>query len=234
MKKHSKRYQKLKEQINSTNQYAYSEAISLLKNLACANFIESAEVHVCLNINPKFTNQQLRANLNLPHGNGKESKIAVFGEFENQNEILKLGVHKMGNDDLAEEIAKGILDFDILITTPAYMPKLAKFGKILGPKGLMPSPKAGTVSLNLTETIKEFKGGKLEYRADKSGIVHLGFGKLNFSENKLEENLYSVYLSLVKNKPSGVKGKYFRSFFVSSTMSPSIQIDINSFKHENQ
>lgn len=232
MKKHSKRYQKLKEQIKGIKQYTYNEAISLLKGLASAKFIESAEVHACLNINPKFTNQQLRTHLTLPHGNGKEPKIAIFGDFENQNEILKLGIHKLGNDELAEEIGKGIIDFDILLTTPSYMPKLAKFGKILGPKGLMPSPKAGTICLNIIETVKEFKSGKIEYRADKSGIVHLGFGKLNFSEKKLEENLYSVYLSIIKNKPSGVKGKYFKSFFISSTMSPSIEIDINSFKNE--
>jgi large subunit ribosomal protein L1 len=146
------------------------------------------------------------------------------------NEMLKMGATVAGSDDLVESIAAGKLDFDILITTPQLMPKLAKLGRVLGPKGLMPSPKSGTVTQNLKETINEFKKGKIEYRADKTGIVHLNFGKANFSEKELKENLLAVYNSIEKNKPSGVKGKYFKSFFICTTMSPSIKLELSSFK----
>lgn len=231
MKKHSKRFNILKNLLEPNKQYTYGDAIKLLKNMSTTKFIESVEAHICLNLDPKFTNQQLRTHLNLPHGNGKDRKIAIFGDFQNITELLTAGANKIGNEDLIDEISKGILTFDILLTTPQYMPKLAKFGKILGPKNLMPSPKSGTLTLNLKETINEFKAGKIEYRADKNGIVHLAFGKLNFSEEKLLENLISVYSSISKNKPSGVKGKYFKSFYICSSMSPSIEIDLNSLKN---
>jgi large subunit ribosomal protein L1 len=166
----------------------------------------------------------------LPNGTGKILRIAVFTQAEEAEEALKLGATIAGSDQLIEEISNGKIDFDVLITTPQNMPKLAKLGRVLGPKGLMPSPKSGTVTQNLKEAISEFKKGKLEYRADKTGIVHLSFGKANFSEEQLKENLVSVYNSIEKNKPSGVRGKYFKSFHICTTMSPSILLEINSFK----
>ena len=141
-----------------------------------------------------------------------------------------MGANIAGSDDLIEDINSGKLDFDLLVTTPNLMPKLAKLGRVLGPKGLMPSPKSGTVTTNLKETINEFKKGKLEYRADKTGIVHLSFGKINFSQDQLKENLLALYNSIEKNKPTGVKGRYFKSFNICTTMSPGITIDLNSFK----
>ena len=178
----------------------------------------------------KYANQQLRTSLVLPSGTGKSVKIAVLTEPEYVDEVLKAGATIAGSDDLLEEITSGVLNFDLLITTPQLMPKLAKLGRVLGPKGLMPSPKSGTVSQDLVATVEESQKGKVEYRADKTGIVHLSFGKLNFSQEQLVENLLAVYNSIEKNKPSGVKGRYFKSFNVCTTMSPSIKIDVNSFK----
>lgn len=237
MKKHSKRFKELENIIKKENNsqdkkknYSLDEGISLLKQLATVKFIESVEAHVCLNINPKYANQQLRTSLVLPNGTGKNLKIAVFTEPENISDIVRVGATKAGSYDLIEDIIAGKINFDILITTPHLMPQLTKLGKILGPKGLMPSPKSGTVTLNIKETINEFLKGKLEYRADKTGVVHLNFGKINFSENELKQNLLSVYNSIEKNRPSGVKGKYFKSFNICTTMSPSLSLDINSLK----
>jgi large subunit ribosomal protein L1 len=229
MKKYSKRFQKLKNLITENN-YSLEEAINLIKKCGTANFIESVEAHIALNIDPKYANQQLRTSLVLPSGTGKQIRIAIFTEGENIVELLEMGATKVGSNDLIEEISSGKLDFDILITTPQLMPKLTRLGKILGPKGLMPSPKSGTVTQNLKETINEFKKGKLEYRADKTGIVHLSFGKIDFSEEQLKENLLAVYNSIEKNRPSGVKGKYFKSFTICTTMSPSVKLDLSSLK----
>jgi len=229
MKKYSKRT-KLLQNILSEGSYSFEKGVSLLKEVGNAKFVESVEAHISLNIDPKYANQQLRTSLVLPNGTGKTLKIAVFTEPSFVQEALNLGATIAGSDDLLEEMSKGNLDFDILITTPQLMPKLAKLGRVLGPKGLMPSPKSGTVTQNLKETINEFKKGKLEYRADKTGIVHLSFGKVNFSEEQLKENLLAVYNSIEKNKPSGVKGKYFKSFSICTTMSPGISLELNTFK----
>jgi large subunit ribosomal protein L1 len=229
MKKYSKRIQKLQTLITEET-YSFDKAIVLLKELGTAKFIESVEAHISLNIDPKYANQQLRTSLVLPNGTGKSLKIAVFTEADYVEEVLKMGANIAGSDDLIEEISSGKLNFDLLITTPQLMPKLAKLGRVLGPKGLMPSPKSGTVTQNLAEAINEFKKGKLEYRADKTGIVHLNFGKVNFLEEQLRENLLTVYTSIEKNKPVGVKGKYFKSFSICTTMSPSLSIEIGSFK----
>ena len=172
----------------------------------------------------------MRTSLVLPNGTGKSLRIAVFTEPDFVSEVLKMGANIAGSDDLLEDMNAGKLDFDLLITTPQLMPKLAKLGRVLGPKGLMPSPKSGTVTQNLKEAINEFKKGKLEYRADKTGIVHLSFGKVSFSEQELMENLLALYSSIEKNKPSGVKGRYFKSFNLCTTMSPSLLVDLNSFK----
>jgi large subunit ribosomal protein L1 len=229
MKKDTKRIKQLRTLITEDS-YSFDQAVSVLKKLGTAKFVESVEAHVSLNIDPKYANQQLRTSLVLPNGTGKTLKIAVFTEADYVQEVLKMGAAVAGADDLIEEINAGKLDFDLLITTPQLMPKLAKLGRVLGPKGLMPSPKSGTVTTNLREAINEFKKGKLEYRADKTGIVHLSFGKVNFSEEQLRENLVAVYNSIEKNKPSGVKGKYFKSFNICTTMSPSITLELNQLK----
>jgi large subunit ribosomal protein L1 len=231
MKKQSKRINNLKNLLTE-NGYSVEQAIPLVKKIATAKFIESVEAHVSLNIDPKYANQQLRTSLVLPNGTGNSLRIAVFTEADYVEEVLKMGASVAGADDLIEEITAGNLNFDLLITTPQLMPKLAKLGRVLGPKGLMPSPKSGTVTQNLAETIDEFKKGKLEYRADKTGIVHLSFGKVNFSEEQLKENLMAVYNSIEKNKPTGVKGKYFKSFNICTTMSPAIKIELSAFKNK--
>jgi len=229
MKKESKRRKLLKSLLLKEN-YPLEEAIELVKKVGTAKFVESVEVHMSLNIDPKYANQQLRASLVLPHGTGKELRIAVFTSPDSVEDVKKMGAAVVGSTDLLEEITAGNLNFDLLVTTPQYMPQLAKLGRVLGPKGLMPSPKSGTVTTNLEQTIAEFKKGKVEYRADKTGIVHLNFGKVNFSEEQLKENLLTVYNSIEKNKPTGVKGRYFESVVLCTTMSPGIPLELNSLK----
>jgi len=210
--------------------YHYEEAIRLLKETANANFVESVEAHISLSIDPKYSDQQLRSTLILPKGTGKTKRIAVLMPIEAITPEYKQLADIIGSDDLIETITKGQINFDILIATPDMMPKLAKLGRILGPKGLMPSPKAGTVTTDVKLTLEEFKKGKVEYRADKTGIVHLLLGKSDFTDEDLLENLETVYNSIENNKPAGVKGRYFKTFYICSTMGPSIEIDISAFK----
>ena len=221
-----------KENVEKTKNKIYSsldKAIQILKQTATTKFVESVELHANLNIDPKYADQQLRTTVTLPHGVGKQLRIAVLTNDENFNEAKNGGADIIGNDELIENIAKGNIDFDLLITTPNMMPKLAKLGRVLGPKGLMPSPKSGTVSSSLEATLTEFKKGKFEYKADKTGVVHVNFGKADFSEIQLIENLQALYASIEKNRPSGVKGKYFKNLFICTTMGPSIKIDLNAF-----
>ena len=229
MRKLSRRH---KENIKKTKNKIYSnldEAIQILKQTATAKFVESVELHANLNIDPKYADQQLRTTVTLPHGIGKSVRIAVLTNEANFTEATNNKADIVGSQDLIDSISQGIINFDLLIATPDMMPKLAKLGRILGPKGLMPSPKSGTVSTNLTETLAEFKKGKFEYKADKTGVVHVNFGKVNFSKDQLIENLTSLYQSIEQNRPSGVKGKYFKSLFICSSMGPSIQLDLNTF-----
>jgi len=210
MRKLSRRH---KENVEKTKNKIYSDldqAIQVLQETATAKFVESVEFHVNLNIDPKYADQQLRTTVTLPHGIGKQVKIAVLTNEENYEEAKKAGADIVGNEELIETITQGNIDFDLLIATPDMMPKLAKLGRVLGPKGLMPSPKSGTVSTTLTETLSDFKKGKFEYKADKTGVVHVSFGKSDFTETQLVENLTALYESIEQNRPSGVKGKYFK------------------------
>jgi large subunit ribosomal protein L1 len=229
MRKLSRRH---KENIEKTKNKIYSnleEAVQTLKETATTKFVESVELHANLNIDPKYADQQLRTTVTLPHGIGKQVRIAVLTNEESFEEAKQAGADVVGNEELIENITKGILNFDLLIATPNMMPKLAKLGRVLGPKGLMPSPKSGTVSSTLEETLTEFKKGKFEYKADKTGVVHVTIGKVNFTENQLLENLQALYSSIEKNRPSGVKGKYFKSLFLCTTMGPSMKLDLTSF-----
>jgi large subunit ribosomal protein L1 len=224
-RRHTENVEKTKNKIYSS----LDEAIQTLKETSTTKFIESAELHANLNIDPKYADQQLRTTVTLPHGVGKQLIIAVLTNDENFDEATNAGADIVGNNELIESITKGNIDFDLLIATPNMMPKLAKLGRVLGPKGLMPSPKSGTVSSTLNATITEFKKGKFEYKADKTGVVHVNFGKSDFAENQLVENLQALYNSIEKNRPAGVKGKYFKSVFICTTMGPSIKLDLNSF-----
>jgi len=205
------------------------EAIDVLKDTATAKFVETVELHANLNIDPKYADQQLRTTITLPHGLGKSIKIAVLTNDANFNEANTNGADIVGNDDLITDISKGVINFDVLLATPDIMPKLAKLGRILGPKGLMPSPKSGTVTTTLSKTLSEFKKGKFEYKADKAGIIHVSFGKSDFTKTQLIENLVSLYTSVEKNRPPGVKGKYFKSLHICNTMGPSIHLDLAIF-----
>ena len=229
MRKLSRRH---KENVEKTKNIVYSnleEAIEVLKTTSTAKFVETVELHANLNIDPKYADQQLRTTVTLPNGVGKQTIVAVLTDEENFAEAKEANADIVGNDDLIEQINQGNINFDLLVTTPNMMPKLAKLGRVLGPKGLMPSPKSGTVTTTLSSTLTEFKKGKFEYKADKTGIVHVSFGKSDFENNKLVENLTALYESIQQNRPSGVKGKYVKSLFICTTMGSSIQLDLNAF-----
>ena len=229
MRKISRRH---KENIEKTKNKIYSsleEAIAILKETSTTKFVETVELHANLNIDPKYADQQLRTTVTLPNGVGKQLKIAVLTNDENFQEAEDAGANIIGNTDLIEDITQGNIDFDLLIATPNMMPKLAKLGRVLGPKGLMPSPKSGTVTSTLKATITEFKKGKFEYKADKTGVLHVSFGKVDFTDLQLIENLQALYRSIEQNRPSGVKGKYFKSLFICTTMGPSLKVDLNAF-----
>ena len=208
--------------------YAPLEALSIIKENANAKFDETIEAHIRLGIDPKYTDQQLRTTVALPHGTGQSIKIAVITSGENVSKAKTAGADLFGEEDLVESINKGNMEFDLLIATPDMMPKVAKLGRVLGPRGLMPNPKAGTVTNDIANAITEFKAGKLEFRADKAGIVHVRFGKASFTKEALFDNLKTLQESIDKNKPSGANGKYWKTFYVTSTMGPSVQLDINA------
>jgi len=227
MKKLSKRMAALSTKIEDRI-YAPLEALSIIKENANAKFDETIEAHIRLGIDPKYTDQQLRTTVALPHGTGQSIKIAVITSGENVSKAKAAGADLFGEEDLVESINKGNMEFDLLIATPDMMPKVAKLGRVLGPRGLMPNPKAGTVTNDIANAIKEFKAGKLEFRADKAGIVHVRFGKASFTKEALFDNLKTLQESIDKNKPSGAKGKYWKTFYITSTMGPSVQVDINA------
>jgi large subunit ribosomal protein L1 len=229
MRKLSRRHTENLKRTKSTLYLNIEEAIVALQETATTKFVESVELHANLNIDPKYADQQLRTTVTLPHGIGKKIVIAVLTNEENFEEATSAGADTVGNDELIEKINQGNIDFDLLIATPNMMPKLAKLGRVLGPKGLMPSPKSGTVTSTLETTLAEFKKGKFEYKADKTGIVHVNFGKSDFTQDQLVENLTALYGSIEQNRPSGVKGKYFKSLFICTTMGSSIKLDLDVF-----
>lgn len=228
MKRISKRYKELVKKIDNIL-YTPEQAVELLKTTATAKFAESAEAHVSLNIDPKYADQQLRATVIFPFGTGKKIRVVAIVKDAELYNAEELKAEKIGSDNLIDEINQGYLDFDVLIAQTEMMPKLAKLGRLLGPRGLMPSAKAGTMTNDVKLAISEFKKGKIEYRVDKTGIVHVSFGKVDFQSNELIENLRTFYRSVVDNKPSGVKGRYFKSFHLCSTMGPSIEVDWTNF-----
>ncbi|MGA1473726.1 MAG: 50S ribosomal protein L1 [Prochlorothrix sp.] len=228
-KKISRRLRELQAKVE---QRAYDplEALTLLKETATAKFPESAEAHIRLGIDPKYTDQQLRTTVALPKGTGQSIRVAVLARGEKVAEATAAGADLAGSEELIQEIQGGMLDFDLLIATPDMMKDIAKLGRLLGPRGLMPSPKGGTVTYDLAQAIGEFKAGKLEFRADRTGIVHVLFGKAGFAADDLLANLKALQECIDRNRPSGAKGRYWRSMFVSATMGPSIEVDIPTLR----
>jgi len=233
MPKISKRYSAVAGKVEDRT-YAPLDAVELVKANATAKFDETVEAHARLGIDPKYTDQQLRTTVALPHGTGQSVRIAVIARGEKVAEAKAAGADLAGDDDLVDTIAKGEMEFDLLIATPDMMPKVAKLGRVLGPRGLMPNPKAGTVTTDLASAINEFKAGKLEFRADRTGIVHVRFGKASFDAAKLLDNLKALQETIDRNKPSGAKGRYWKSLYITSTMGPSVEVDVTALQDIKQ
>jgi len=223
-RKVSRRLQELQKKVED-RAYDPLEALQLLKETATAKFPESAEAHMRLGIDPKYTDQQLRTTVALPKGTGQVIRVAVIARGEKVTEANNAGADIVGSEELIEDIQKGMMDFDVLVATPDVMPQVARLGRLL-----MPSPKGGTVTFDVGQAINEFKAGKLEFRADRTGIVHVLFGKAAFSVEDLLTNLKALQETVDRNRPSGAKGRYWRSIYVSATMGPSIEVDVNALR----
>ncbi len=224
-KKTSKRTTKLLEKIDNTKHYSVDEAFSLLKELKSAKFDETVELALNLNVDPRHADQMIRGSVVLPHGTGKKVRVAVFAKGEKVDEAKAAGADLVGSDELIEMIQAGNLDFDTVISTPDMMGVLGKVARILGPKGLMPNPKTGTVTMDVTKAVQDAKGGQVNFRVDKKGNIHAGIGKASFEEAKIKENFMTLIEKINRAKPASAKGKYMANAAISLTMSPSITLD---------
>ena len=222
----SKRVKSAKTQVDAVRVYTLKDAVALLQKAPPVKFDESYELHFNLNINLKASDQNVRGTVVLPHGTGKTLRVAVICQGENVNKALEAGADFAGSQDLIEKIDKGFLDFDCLIATPDMMRDLSKLGKVLGPRGLMPSPKAGTVTADVARALKEVKAGRVEFKNDKQGGIHLGIGKRSFSEQKLSENAQYIIEAVDHAKPSSVKGIFIKSIYLSTTMGPGVRVSL--------
>jgi len=214
------------KKVERMREYSLEEAVKLVKELSYARFDETVDIAVNLGVNPKKSDQMVRGTVVLPHGTGKKVRVLVFAKGEKEKEALDAGADYTGTEDMVEKIQKGWLDFDSAIATPDIMGLVGKLGKILGPRGLMPNPKLGTVTFDISKAVKEIKAGKVEYRTEKAGIVHVHIGKLSFDEAALLDNARVVIDSVIKAKPSTSKGKYIKRITLSSTMGPGIRVDV--------
>ena len=222
-----KRIQAAKEQV-SGKVYAPAEAFALLKDLSRVKFRESVDISVCLGIDPKKGDQAVRGASNLPHGLGKEVRVAVFAQGEKAQVAEDAGADAVGMEDLAERVQKGDFDFDVVIASPDAMPAVSRLGQLLGPRGLMPNPKAGTVTDNVAGAVRNAKAGQARFRADKGGVVHASIGRIGFEVSQLQENFEAFVTDLVKARPASAKGAYLKSVTISSTMGPGLRIDTNA------
>jgi large subunit ribosomal protein L1 len=224
MKKHSKRIREIAKSLDKSKVYNLKEAIALMKQFPKAKFDESVDLHLHLNIDPKQSDQLVRGTVVLPHGTGKKVRIAVFCKGEQETKAKELGVDFVGGQELIDKVAAGFLDFDCAIATPEMMKDLSKVGKILGPRGLMPSPKTGTVTMDIARAIKEVKAGKIEYKSDKQGGIHVAIGKVSFSAEQLYDNCHTVLEAIKQNKPASIKGEMIRSISLANTMGAGFKI----------
>lgn len=223
----SKKFRKAVELVDKSKEYSVKEALELAVKTSTTAFDGTVELHVRLNVDPKHADQNIRESLVLPNGTGRSVKVAVFGEADDVAAAKKAGADIAGSDEFLQQLDKGTIDFDVLIATPTVMAKLGKYARVLGPKGLMPNPKSGTVTPDVAKAVEQAKAGKVEVRVDESGIVHLGVGKVSFGADKLYENVQAVFAALKGAKPGSVKGSYVVSIFTTTTMGPSIRIGAN-------
>ncbi|MFO0747000.1 MAG: 50S ribosomal protein L1 [Myxococcota bacterium] len=228
MPKHGKKYRAARERVKPEVKYELAEAVKLVKETSYSKFDGTVEVAVRLNVNPRHADQMVRGAVVLPFGTGKSVRVAVFAKGDKAREAEQAGADAVGGDDLVEKIKEGWMDFDKCIATPDMMGTVGKIGRILGPRGLMPNPKSGSVTFDVAQAVVEAKGGKVDFRVEKAGIVHAGVGKVSFSAEKLVANISAVYDRLVKLKPASVKGIYMKGMSVSATMSPGVRININA------
>ena len=226
-KKLSKRKQTLLEKIDKNRAYSVEEAVKTVKDLKSAKFDETVEVAMNLNVDPRHADQMIRGSVVLPHGTGKTVRVAVFAKGDKADEAKAAGADLVGSDELIEQIQNGQIDFDIVIATPDMMGVLGKVARILGPKGLMPNPKTGTVTMDVAQAVKNAKGGQVNFRVDKKGNMHAGIGKASFSEEQLVENLKTFVEKINRAKPASAKGRYIKNAALSLTMSPSVKLDTN-------
>lgn len=232
MGKHGKKYKDAVGKIDRTKNYEVNEALDLLKQVAFAGFDETVEAVVKLGVDPRHADQMVRGSVSLPHGTGKSVKVLVFAKGDKAKEAEDAGADYVGESDLVSKIQEGWFDFDKVVATPDMMASVGKLGKILGPRGLMPNPKVGTVTNNVKEIVTELKAGMIEYRVDKAGIIHAPVGKRSFDSGKLAENIKSLVDSLVKAKPATAKGQYVRGVYVSTTMGPGLRLDQQQLLNE--
>ena len=221
----SKRYTAIKDKVDRSKFYHTAEAVKLLKECAKAKFVETAEAAFRLNVDPKKNEHRIRSTVILPHGTGKTVRVLAFAKGDKVNEARTAGADHVGGDDMVKQIEEGWMEFDAVVATPDIMSTVSKLGKVLGPRGLMPSPKTGTVTPNIAIAVQELKRGKLEFRLDEYGNVHSMFGKCSFSEDQLKDNLVALAAALIDEKPEDIKGRFVKSVTVSSTMGPGIKVD---------
>ena len=225
MPAHGKKYRAARSRVDATKHYQFDEGLGLLKSISFARFDESVDLAVNLNVNPRHADQMVRGSVALPHGTGREVRVLVFAKGEKAIEAREAGADFVGDAELIEQIQGGWLEFDTAVATPDMMGQVGRIGRILGPRGLMPNPKTGTVTFDVAKIVGELKAGRVEFRVDKAGIVHITFGKTSFSEDDLVDNLQAVIETLARAKPASAKAPYFRNITVSSTMGPGVKID---------